>query len=79
LFFPSFPFFYLRGKRGFKEGMINKCVYVLLSAHIAKSLRKEERSMSGVWADALTAFLVATTQTILELIKTTKKKGKAAS
>ena len=35
--------------------------------------------MNRVWADALVAVLVATTQTILELIKGLKKKGKAAS
>jgi hypothetical protein len=34
--------------------------------------------MNRIWADALVAVLVAATQTILELVKGIKKKGKAA-
>ncbi len=34
--------------------------------------------MNRVWADALVAFLVAATETILELVKRIKKKGDTA-
>jgi hypothetical protein len=57
---------------------MNKCLRMRLYARIPKSERKEVRSMNRAWIDVLVALLVAATETLLQVVKKLKEKGKPA-
>jgi hypothetical protein len=57
---------------------MNKRLRMRLYARIPKSQRKEVRSMNRAWIDVLVALLVAATETLLQVVKKLKEKGKPA-
>jgi hypothetical protein len=57
---------------------MNNRLRMRLRALITKSGRKEGLSMNRAWTEVLAALLVAATETLLEVVKKLKGKGKPA-